>query len=162
MLIVAISHHFIHLEFQSCMYIAIPANNCASCFQAAEETFSSLTLGRRTATTLSVTWPDGYTKCYSFTVFHSTQDGSINVTQTAYSDTVPSSEYWDKTWPFTSAYCMNIMSNNPLTCSSSVPVSARLLLHHQYCSSLWAAQRGHHRLAADQLSGQHHPPPAHS
>ena len=40
-----------------------------------------------TATTLSVTWSAGYPKCYSFTVSHSTQDGSINVTQPANSDT---------------------------------------------------------------------------
>ena len=38
-------------------------------------------------TTLSVTWSAGYPKCYSFTVSHSTQDGSINVTQPADSDT---------------------------------------------------------------------------
>ena len=30
MLIAAVSHHLIHLEFQSCMYIAIPVNICAS------------------------------------------------------------------------------------------------------------------------------------
>ena len=48
---------------------------------------SSLTLASRTATTLSVTWSAGYPKCYSFTVSHSTQDGSINVTQPADSDT---------------------------------------------------------------------------
>ena len=46
-----------------------------------------LTLASRTATTLSVTWSAGYPKCYSFTVSHSTQDGSINVTQPADSDT---------------------------------------------------------------------------
>ena len=40
-----------------------------------------------TATSLSVTWSAGYPKCYSFTVSHSTQDGSINVTQPADSDT---------------------------------------------------------------------------
>ena len=40
-----------------------------------------------TATTLSVTWSAGYPKCYSFTVSHSTQDGSFNVTQPADSDT---------------------------------------------------------------------------
>ena len=38
-------------------------------------------------TTLSVTWSAGYPKCYSFTVSHSTQDGSITVTQAADSDT---------------------------------------------------------------------------
>ena len=52
---------------------------------AAEVTISSLT--NRTATTWSVTWSAGYPKCYSFTVSHSTQDGSINVTQPADSDT---------------------------------------------------------------------------
>ena len=54
---------------------------------AAEVTLSSLTLASRTATTLSVTWSAGYPKCYSFTVSHSTQDGSVNVTQPANSDT---------------------------------------------------------------------------
>ena len=54
---------------------------------AAEVTISNLTLASRTATTLSVTWSAGYPKCYSFTVSHSTQDGSINVTQPADSDT---------------------------------------------------------------------------
>ena len=48
---------------------------------------SALTLASRTVTTLSVTWSAGYPKCYSFTVSHSTQDGSINVTQPADSDT---------------------------------------------------------------------------
>ena len=48
---------------------------------------SNLTLASRTATTLSVTWSSGYPKYYSFTVSHSTQDGSINVTQPADSDT---------------------------------------------------------------------------
>ena len=48
---------------------------------------SALTMASRTATTLSVTWSAGYPKCYSFTVSHSTQDGSINVTQPADSDT---------------------------------------------------------------------------
>ena len=56
-------------------------------FLATEITISSLTLASRTATTLSVTWSAGYPKCYSFTVSHSTQDGSINVTQPADSDT---------------------------------------------------------------------------
>ena len=50
-------------------------------------TLSNLTLASRTATTLSVTWSASYPKCYSFTVSHSTQDGSINVTQPADSDT---------------------------------------------------------------------------
>ena len=50
-------------------------------------TISNLTLASRTATTLSVTWSAGYPKCYSFTVSHSTQDGSINVPQPADSDT---------------------------------------------------------------------------
>ena len=54
---------------------------------AVEVTLSSLTLASRTATTLSVTWSAGYPKCYSFTVSHSTQDGSINVTQPADNDT---------------------------------------------------------------------------
>ena len=54
---------------------------------ATELTLSSLTLASRTATTLSVTWSAGYPKCYSFTVSHSAQDGSINVTQPADSDT---------------------------------------------------------------------------
>ena len=48
---------------------------------------SALTLASRTVTTLNVTWSAGYPKCYSFTVSHSTQDGSINVTQPADSDT---------------------------------------------------------------------------
>ena len=56
-------------------------------FLATEITISSLTLASRTATTLSVTWSAGYPKCYSFTVSHSTQDGSNNVTQPANSDT---------------------------------------------------------------------------
>ena len=50
-------------------------------------TISNLTLASRTTTTLSVTWSAGYPKCYSFTVSHSTQDGSITVTQPANSDT---------------------------------------------------------------------------
>ena len=54
---------------------------------AVEVTLSSLRLASRTATTLSVTWSAGYPKCYSFTVSHPTQDGSINVTQPADSDT---------------------------------------------------------------------------
>ena len=54
---------------------------------AAEVTLSNLTLASRTATTLSVTWSADYPKCYAFTVSHSTQDGSINVTQPADSDT---------------------------------------------------------------------------
>ena len=54
---------------------------------APEVTLSNLTLSSRTATTLSVTWSAGYPKCYSFTVSHSTQDGSIDVTQPADSDT---------------------------------------------------------------------------
>ena len=56
-------------------------------FSATKITISSLTLSSRTATTLSVTWSAGYPKCYSFTVSHSTQDGSITVTQPADSDT---------------------------------------------------------------------------
>ena len=58
-----------------------------TCFEAAELTIASLTLASRTATTLSITWSAGYPKCYSFTVSHSTQDGSITVTQLADSDT---------------------------------------------------------------------------
>ena len=54
---------------------------------APEVNISSLTLANRSATTLSVTWSAGYPKCYSFTVSHSTQDGSINDTQPADSDT---------------------------------------------------------------------------
>ena len=54
---------------------------------ATEVTLSNLTLASRTTTTFSVTWSAGYPKCYSFTVSHSTQDGSINVTQPADSDT---------------------------------------------------------------------------
>ena len=54
---------------------------------APEVTLSYLTLASRTATTLTVTWSAGYPKCYSFTVSHSTQDGSITVTQPADSDT---------------------------------------------------------------------------
>ena len=57
-----------------------------NCFSAAELTLSSLTLASRTATTLSVTWSAGYPKCYSFTVSHSTQDGSITVTVTQPAD----------------------------------------------------------------------------
>ena len=59
--------------------------NCVS--TAPEVTLSSVTLVNRTGTTLSVTWSASYPKCYSFTVSHSTQDGSINVTQPANSDT---------------------------------------------------------------------------
>ena len=54
---------------------------------AAEVTLSNLTLASRTDTTLSVTWSAGYSKCYSFTVSHSTQDGFVNVTKPADSDT---------------------------------------------------------------------------
>jgi len=50
-------------------------------------TLSDVQLVNVTATTLSVTWSAGYPKCYSFTVSHSTQDGSITVTQPADSDT---------------------------------------------------------------------------
>ena len=50
-------------------------------------TRSNLILTNKSATTLSVTWSAGYPKCYSFTVSHSTQDGSITVTQPADSDT---------------------------------------------------------------------------
>jgi len=60
---------------------------CTCMSTAPEVTLSSLGLVNRTATTLSVTWSAGYPKCYSFTVSHSTQDGSINVTQPADSDT---------------------------------------------------------------------------
>ena len=110
-------HHDLHhvIIAAMCMQIAIPLfkyvymilmlhvlailNHCA-CFPlvsssclfyntsaAAEVTISNLTLASRTATTLSVTWSAGYPKCYTFTVSHSTQDGSINVTQPADSDT---------------------------------------------------------------------------
>ena len=58
-----------------------------TCFAAPEVALSSLTLASRTASTLNVTWSAGYPKCYSFTVFYSTQDGSVNVTQPADSDT---------------------------------------------------------------------------
>ena len=54
---------------------------------APEVTLSNLTLASRTATTLTVTWSAGYPKCYCFTVSHSTQDGTINVTQPVDSDT---------------------------------------------------------------------------
>ena len=50
-------------------------------------TLSDLKFVNATATSLSVTWSAGYPKCYSFAVSHSTQDGSINVTQPADSDT---------------------------------------------------------------------------
>ena len=50
-------------------------------------TLSDVQLVNVTATTLSVTWSAGYPKCYSFTVSHSTQDGSITVTQPADNDT---------------------------------------------------------------------------
>ena len=67
--------YYVYLHF---MYIF-------NCFSAPEVTLSSLTLASRTATTLSVTWSAGYPKCYSFTVSHSTQDGSANATsQTSY------------------------------------------------------------------------------
>ena len=52
-----------------------------------EVTISNFSLSSKAATTLSVTWSAGYPKCYSFTVSHSTQDGSITVTQPADSDT---------------------------------------------------------------------------
>ena len=58
-----------------------------TCFAAPEVALSSLTLASRTTSTLNVTWSAGYPKCYSFTVFYSTQDGSVNVTQPADSDT---------------------------------------------------------------------------
>ena len=66
-----------------CVYTSCIFN----CFSAAEVTLSNLTLSSREATTLSVTWSATYPKCYSFTVSHSTQDGSIPVTQPANSDT---------------------------------------------------------------------------
>ena len=56
-------------------------------FAAPEVTLSGIQLVSVTTTTLSVTWSADYPKCYSFTVSHSTQDGSINVTQPADSDT---------------------------------------------------------------------------
>ena len=65
---------------------SLPTLRCVL-IPAAEVTISNLTLARRTNTTLNVTWSAGYPKCYSFTVSHSTQDGSINVIQAAESDT---------------------------------------------------------------------------
>ena len=57
-------------------------------YPAAPEVFlSGLHLVNVSDTTLSVTWSAGYPKCYSFFVSHSTQDGSINLTQPADSDT---------------------------------------------------------------------------
>ena len=56
---------------------------------APEVSLTFLTLASRTATSLTVSWSAGYPKCYSFTVSHPTQDGSITVTanQSADSDT---------------------------------------------------------------------------
>ena len=68
--------------------LSIDESTVRMCISAAAEvTISNLTLASRTATTLSVTWSAGYPKCYSFTVSHSTQDGSITVTQPADNDT---------------------------------------------------------------------------
>ena len=55
-------------------------------FAASEVILSGIHLVNVTATTLSITWSADYPKCYSFTVSHSTQDGSITVTQPADSD----------------------------------------------------------------------------
>ena len=72
----------------ACISLLCVYTSCIfNCFSAAEVNISNLTLASRTATTLSVTWSAGYPKCYSFTVSHSTQDGSITVTQPADSDT---------------------------------------------------------------------------
>ena len=91
--------HLSSSSFETTVYIQICLLQCllspwdslviVLLFSAAEVTLSSLTLASKTATTLSVTWSAGYPKCYSFTVSHSTQDGSITVTvsQPAYSDT---------------------------------------------------------------------------
>ena len=70
------------------LFVVLPYVVTCPC-PAAEVTLFNLTLASRTVTTLSVTWSAGYPKCYSFTVshVHSTQDGSIYVTQPAYSDT---------------------------------------------------------------------------
>ena len=68
------------------LFVILP--NVVTCpCPAAEVTLSNLTLTSRTVTTLGVTWSAGYPKCYSFTVSHSTQDGSVTVTQPADSDT---------------------------------------------------------------------------
>ena len=71
----------------SLAYIPLLCLHLLVSIPAAEVTISNLTLASKTATTLSVIWSAGYPKCYSFTVSHSTQDGSINVTQPANSDT---------------------------------------------------------------------------
>ena len=76
----------LYFHFFFCIISAHSLCYC-TCFIAAEVVISNLTLASRTATTLSVTWSAGYPKCYSFTVSHSTQDGSINVTEPADSDT---------------------------------------------------------------------------
>ena len=78
-----------HLPFAVHSFTVFNTSCGIHLFPAVEVTvsISNLTLASRTATTLSVTWSAGYPKCYSFTVFHSTQDGSINVTQPADSDT---------------------------------------------------------------------------
>ena len=83
-------HKYLHVHVQSLVIhrLVFVLPHVVICFfPAAEVTLFSLTLASRTATTLSVTWSAGYPKCYSFTVSHSTQDGSINVTQPANSDT---------------------------------------------------------------------------
>ena len=89
--------HLSSSSFETTVYIQICLLQCllspwdslviVLLFSAAEVTLSSLTLASKTATTLSVTWSAGYPKCYSFTVSHSTQDGSITVSQPADSDT---------------------------------------------------------------------------
>ena len=76
-----------HTPSLACISLLCVLTCIFNCFSAAEVTLSFLILASRTTTTLSVTWSAGYPKCYSFTVSHSTHDGSINVTQSANSDT---------------------------------------------------------------------------
>ena len=81
----SVAHRSSYIHIAS-MYVDVTFHlYCSS--PAAEVTLFNLTLVSRTVTTLSVTWSAGYPKCYSFTVSHSTQDGSINVSQPADSDT---------------------------------------------------------------------------
>ena len=83
----------IHINFFSTIYIPTSQLNNMFCtsltiqLSGAKVILTSLRFLNATTTTLSVTWSAGYPKCYSFTVSHSTQDGSINVTQPADSDT---------------------------------------------------------------------------
>ena len=81
------SKHALHGILHILHFLLSHWHNWVIMFLATEVTISSVTLTSRTATTLSVTWSAGYPKCYSFTVSHSTQDGSINVPQPADSDT---------------------------------------------------------------------------